>query len=120
MEKGRRVLLITLGILIILFLLIQLFPYGKDHTNPVVVSEPNWANSQTRDLARRACCDCHSNETIWPWYSSVTPVSWPVVHDVQEGRQKLNFSDWKRGRQPSSGEISEVIQEGEMPPSSTR
>jgi hypothetical protein len=45
-------------------------------------------------LLHRACYDCHSNETRWPWYAHVAPVSWWIVHHMQEGRDKLNFSEW--------------------------
>jgi len=98
-----------------LFFLIQMIPYGHQHTNPPVLQEPNWDSSQTRELTQRACFDCHSNEVVWPWYSNVAPVSWWVQHDVEEGRQRLNFSDWSRVREP--GEIPETVREGEMPPS---
>ena len=43
---------------------------------------------------RRACYDCHSNETRWPWYSRVAPISWLVLHDVELGRKEINFSEW--------------------------
>src|SRR5690348_18457917 len=79
---------------IVLFGLIQLIPYGHNHTNPPVAQEPTWDSPQTRDLAVRACFDCHSNETVWPWYSNIAPLSWLIQHDVDEGRQNLNFSDW--------------------------
>lgn len=98
-----------------LFILIQLVPYGRNHNNPPVVQEPAWDSPQTRELARRACFDCHSNETVWPWYSHVAPASWLIQHDVEEGRRKLNFSEWNR-RQEELDEITEVIQKGEMPP----
>lgn len=42
----------------------------------------------------RSCRDCHSNETRWPWYSQIAPVSWIVANDVREGRAQMNFSDW--------------------------
>jgi mono/diheme cytochrome c family protein len=98
------------------FLLIQLVPYGRNHSNPAVVGEPNWDSPQTRELAQRACFDCHSNETVWPWYSNVAPVSWLVQHDTEEGREHLNFSTWNnggQGREPE--EAIEAIAEGEMP-----
>jgi len=116
MRKTGKIILIIVGVLIILFLIIQLVPIGRNHNNPPVVSEPNWDSPATHDLARRACYDCHSNETIWPWYSNIAPISWLVYFDVINGRQRMNFSDWKRGFQPGAGEISEVILEGEMPP----
>lgn len=97
------------------FFLIQLVPYGRNHTNPPVRQEPRWNTPETRELARRACFDCHSNETRWPWYSHVAPVSWLVQHDVDEGREHLNFSEWDRP-QDDAGEASEVVREKEMPP----
>jgi len=101
-----------------LFLLIQAVPYGRDHVDPPEVQEPVWTGAETRALAKRACFDCHSNETVWPAYSFVAPVSWMVQSDVDEGRQHLNFSDWKAGSR--KGERPEKIREGfdkeEMPP----
>jgi mono/diheme cytochrome c family protein len=97
--------------------LIQAIPYGRHHTNPTVVSEPAWDGARTRELAARACFDCHSNETFWPWYSNVAPVSWLVQRDVDEGRDALNFSDWSR-RYEEAGEAAEEVREGGMPPRS--
>ena len=109
--------IIFLGIgLIALLILIQLVPFGRQHTNPAVIQEPNWDSPQTRELTKRACFDCHSNETIWPWYSNIAPVSWLIQNDVLEGRSKLNFSEWGRGEMEVD-EIGELIQSGEMPPS---
>jgi len=104
------------SVLFILFVLIQLVPYGRSHTNPPVVREPNWDSARTRDLAKQACFDCHSNETVWPWYSYIAPISWLVWSDVEDGRRHLNFSDWGKGREGEDPEeISEVLTEGEMP-----
>ena len=105
-----------IGLIVVgLFLGIQLIPYGHQHTNPPVQQEPNWPDQQTRDLAVRACFDCHSNETVWPWYSNVAPISWLLENDVQDGRSRLNFSEWNRsGREVH--EISGVVHSGEMPP----
>jgi hypothetical protein len=103
-------------ITIVLLVIIQFIPYGKDHTNPPVISVPNWDSQQTHDLAKRACFDCHSNETVWPWYSNIAPVSWLVYRDVVEGRSRLNFSDWQNTRLQESGELTSIINEGEMPP----
>ena len=66
-------------------LAIQVVPYGRDQVNPPVRMEPAWDSPQTRDLARRACFDCHSNETEWPPYSRVAPASWILQRDVTEG-----------------------------------
>lgn len=99
--------------LIALALLIQLVPYGRNHINPPVTQEPAWDSPETRALAKRACFDCHSNETVWPLYSNIAPVSWLVARDVFEGRDNLNFSEWTGWGKPD--EFSEVISEGEMP-----
>lgn len=95
-------------------LMIQLIPYGRDHDNPPVLAEPSWDSAQTRELAVRTCFDCHSNETVWPWYSNVAPMSWLVQRDVDEGREELNYSEWNK---PQEGEESaETVREGSMPP----
>ena len=96
-------------------LAIQLVPYGRAHTNPPVIAEPTWDSPETRALARQACFDCHSNETVWPAYASVAPVSWLVQHDVDEGRAHLNFSEWDRP-QEEADEIAEAVRGGSMPP----
>ena len=101
--------------LVVLFGLIQLIPYGRDHTNPPVTQEVEWSSPRIRELAVGACYDCHSNLTEWPWYSQVAPVSWLVYSDVREGREKLNFSEWDRP-QEEADEIAEAVREGSMPP----
>jgi len=97
-----------------LLLAIQAVPYGRNHTNPPVVQEPTWDAPETRILAKSACFDCHSNETEWPLYSRIAPVSWLIQHDVDEGRAHLNFSEWQRP-QEHAAEASEAVLEGEMP-----
>ena len=111
----KKIIGITALFLVGLFLVIQLVPYGHQHTNPPVQAEPAWPDAQTRELAVRACFDCHSNETTWPWYSNIAPISWLVESDVQEGRRRLNFSEWNHSEH-EVGEISEVVRNGEMPP----
>lgn len=111
----RRLPLILVGGAIVLFLLIQLIPFGHVRTNPPVVSEPNWSSTQARALVKEHCFQCHSNETNWTWYANIAPGSWLIAFDVVEGRKKFNFSDWKR----KPGELDEMIgtiREGEMPP----
>lgn len=88
--------LIFLGVLAGLFGLIQLIPYGRTHSNPPTIVEPPWDSPRTRELAVRACFDCHSNHTNWPWYANVAPMSWMVQFDVEVGRDVLNFSEWNR------------------------
>lgn len=108
--------LILLAALLVIFLLIQLVPYGRDHTNPPVLSEPAWDSPNTRALAQHACFDCHSNETVFPWYSNIAPVSWLLQHDIEEGRSNMNFSEWEQGGSEDLDELQEVIESGEMPP----
>ena len=99
-----------------LFLLIQLIPFGSGRSNPPVLKEPVWDSEETQNMARLACYDCHSNETIWPWYSYVAPVSWLVIYDVDEGRAELNFSEWGSGRHGEEGdEMAKEIRKGKMP-----
>jgi hypothetical protein len=97
-------------------LVIQVVPYGRDHTNPPVISEPAWDSPQTRALFYRACADCHSNETVWPWYSNVAPISWLVVHDTVEGRDVFNVSEWGQARRNKADEAAETVQKNSMPP----
>jgi hypothetical protein len=111
----RRKLVYAAGILGALFLLAQAVPYGRGHTNPSVRAEPSWNAPVTRELARRACFDCHSNLTRWPWYSNVAPVSWLTYRDVHDGRAELNFSEWNRP-QDGAGDAAEAARSGSMPP----
>lgn len=111
----KRLMSAFLGGALALLLLIQVVPYGRDQANPPVRREPAWDSQQTRDLATRACYDCHSNQTAWPWYTRVAPVSWLAQYDVQKGRNELNFSEFDRPRQEAR-ESAESVQEGEMPP----
>lgn len=97
-----------------LLILVQAIPYGRAHTNPPVQGEPFWDSPRTRELAARACFDCHSNQTKWPWYSHIAPASWLVQNHVDEGRGKLNFSEWT-GPQEEAAESAEAVQKGEMP-----
>lgn len=93
---------------------VQLVPYGRDHTNPPSGKEPAWDSPRTRELAVRACFDCHSNETRWPWYANVAPASWLVQHHVDDGRRHLNFTAWDEP-QRHAHEAAHEVEEGEMP-----
>jgi len=104
------------GWALVLFVLAQFVPYGHwTHTNPPVTAEPKWDSPQTRALAVRACFDCHSNLTRWPWYSHLAPVSWLVQHDVNAGRSKLDFTEWNRPQEGPSEATGEIAS-GSMPP----
>lgn len=100
---------------VVALLLMQVVPYGRDRANPAVLGEPAWDTPETRALFVRACADCHSNQTRWPWYSHVAPVSWFVVHDVDEGRAHFNVSEWGRDRRNEGDEAAAMLLSGEMP-----
>jgi mono/diheme cytochrome c family protein len=109
----------TLIVLAVVFGLIQLIPYGRNHTNPAVILEPKWDNTTTKALVTRTCYDCHSNETTWPWYSNIAPASWLIQHDVDEARLYLNFSEWSSdptASQELMGAAVQAINSGKMPP----
>jgi hypothetical protein len=100
--------------LLIAAALIQFIPFGHDHSNPPVTKEPAWDSPQTKDLIRRACFDCHSNQTEWRWYSYVAPVSWLVANDVSGGRRHLNFSEWDKPQRHAK-DVDEQVRSGGMP-----
>ena len=102
-------------LLIILFGVIQFIPYGKEHTNPKVVAEPKWDSPKTKEIFMKACGDCHSNETKYPWYSSIAPISWAMAHHIEEGREHFNVSMWGQQKKNEGDEAVEEIEEGEMP-----
>lgn len=112
MSRPLKILLVLLGSLV----LIQLVPLPR--TNPPVTSEIA-APPAVKRILRDSCYDCHSHETVWPWYSWVAPVSWGVVWDVHEGREHLNFSTWndypELERKKLLKGVLEAVQEGEMP-----
>jgi heme-binding protein len=106
----------ALLVLVALLVAIQLVPIRRD--NPPVTA-PIKPPKDVEATLRRSCFDCHSHETVWPWYSYVAPVSWLVAHDVHEGRRHMDFSAWadysiELKRKKLAG-ISELVQEREMP-----
>ena len=96
---------------------LQLVPVER--ANPPVESDVP-APANVRAALRRACYDCHSNETVWPWYSRVAPMSFLITHDVNAGREELNFSTWNqmatREQVKKLKKSWETVAEGEMPP----
>lgn len=106
---------ILIGVVAVL-VLIQLVPV--DRSNPPA-TEKLVMPEEVYQIMKRSCFDCHSNETTWPWYSYVAPVSWLVSHDVEEGREHLNFSEWDKldlkRKTKRLEEIVEEVEEGKMP-----
>lgn len=116
MSKLSKSLVKIIAFIFILGLAIQLIPYGRVHSNPPVRGEPQWANPETRSIFSRACGNCHSNETIWPWYSHVAPASWLIQYDVEHGRSYFNVSEWGYQKKNRGDEAVEEIEKGSMPP----
>jgi len=118
MRKFLRWATISVAVLVVG---IQLVPV--DRSNPPVdpamtfqakVNVPPYIDT----IVRRSCYDCHSHETVWPWYSYVAPVSWLVAGDVQNARKQLNFSNWTYNTIRTVGRLDQMAQEvdnGEMP-----
>jgi hypothetical protein len=106
---------------ILALIFIQLAPVER--TNPPVEKELATPGN-IKAILLRACYDCHSNQTIWPWYSSIAPVSWLLVRDVTDGREELNFTTWNRytakNQSAKLKKVWEEVHEGEMPPLSYR
>ncbi len=96
--------------------LIQFVPV--DRSNPPVTGEVE-ASSQVMEVLRSSCYDCHSNETRWPWYSRVAPVSWRIAQHVEKGREHINFSTWQglpaEDLEDALEEIWEEVEKGAMP-----
>ena len=105
-----------LGLLAVGFVGIQFIPVVR--SNPPVLAEIE-APKEVMTIFRRACYDCHSNETDWPWYSYVAPISWFVESDVKVGRSNVNFSEWneysEKLRNLKRYKIGNEVDEGEMP-----
>lgn len=111
--------------LLILIVLAGVIQFARpDRTNPG--SDPSEhvqavlpVHPEVAAVLSRSCNDCHSNTTVWPWYSNVAPASWLVASDVQEGRRELNFSSWRtydgEKQQELLGEICKQVTSGEMP-----
>jgi len=116
-KRHRR---LRIGGIIVIFAAIigiQLLPAGLSRANPPVLQEPPWDSPTTRELAVRACFDCHSNETVWPWYSYIAPMSWMILQDVHKGREVLNFSTWTDNSvtQSEAEEAVELVSKQMMP-----
>ena len=113
----RRKFFSILGILVGILIVIQIIPVARNHNNPPGHAEPAWDSPKTQQLVHTACYDCHSNQTIWPWYSNVAPVSWGVYLDVVLGRNKFNFNEItaQQGTELVD-KMVEQVQNNKMPP----
>lgn len=113
---------IIAGGLVLIFGIIQLIP----NELPPAAAQPRedllnneLVNTEVAQLLKTSCYDCHSNETNYPWYSHIAPVSWLVARDVREGREELNFSKWQEydlnKMLGKLEDISEEVSEEKMP-----
>jgi hypothetical protein len=119
MKKWLKLSLITLVALVVVAQAVR-----PARTNPPVDPQKEITAHMQVDppvmaTLSRACNDCHSNRTEWPWYSNVAPVSWLVAHDVNDGREELNLSEWgaSKEKEPGKllGKICSEMTEGKMP-----
>jgi hypothetical protein len=117
MKKGARVSLIVIVSLLVIFGVIQFIPVTL--SNPPVESDIQ-APPEVKAILKTSCYDCHSHETVWPWYSKVAPVSWLLASDASEARSKLDFSTWGKYRPEKQVSLIDdsldEMKEGGMPP----
>ena len=117
-----KILKIVFVLLLIAFIIAQFVPVDK--SNPNFDNKLDLINMENppeeiANMLRSTCYDCHSNETVWPWYSNIAPVSWVVAKHVVEGRDNFNFSFWGEYDQDDKAyaveEIIEEMEDGGMP-----
>lgn len=117
-DKMKKILLWAMVILG----LIQLIPI--DRSNKPVNKKQNFvdvlqAPKEVQEILKNACYDCHSNEVIYPKYAYIAPVSWSIKHHINEGRERVNFSEWslynKEQKDHILDDIIESIENKEMP-----
>lgn len=114
----KKVLLMILAVVVLL----QLIPV--DRSNPEYDEGKDFlsatqASTEVTEIVKAACYDCHSHQTVWPWYAYVAPASWVISNHVEEGRDELNFSEWteyETGKKDHKlEECIEALTEGWMP-----
>ena len=105
------------ALIVIQFIPVELPENNADQSKDIVQGEN--APDKIKMLLRKSCYDCHSNQTVYPWYSNVAPVSWLVARDTRLGRDELNLSEWtdlnKRKKIKILNEIAEEVEEDKMP-----
>jgi hypothetical protein len=118
----KKVLKITVIVLAAAFVIAQFIrpnmtnpPENKPDTLEASTTVP----SDVEAILTRSCADCHSNRTVYPWYSNVSPVSWLLADDINDGRKELNLSTWNttdtKRKVRKLDKICEEVQDGEMP-----
>lgn len=116
---GKKILIIVF----IVFIAMQFFQptlpdVSKDNSGDLITNNPT-LTKDVADILKNSCYDCHSNETVYPWYSKISPVSFLLVRDIKEGRKELNFSEWeemsKLDKLAALDDIQGVLIDNEMP-----
>ncbi len=118
----KKALKLVAGLLFVVFAIIQFF--RPDRANPPVIEAEDIRASiaipaEVDSILKRSCKDCHSNETVYPWYSNVAPVSWFLSDHIANGREHMNFSIWNTYKTEKKvrrlEEMCEEITAGAMP-----
>jgi hypothetical protein len=114
---GRSIVAVVL-----LLLIIQVIVPARTNppTNPAAdLRNARPAGDPAVAIFNRSCRDCHTNDTTWPWYSKVAPISWLIAHDVNDGRRELNLSEFgtynDRRKARKLQELCDQVKKGEMP-----
>lgn len=122
MSKTRSIFKWVVIILFAAFVIIQFVRPARTNppVDPAKTIEANLQVSpQVAAIFDRSCNDCHSNKTVWPWYTNVAPVSWFLVSHVNEGRGLMNLSEWggydKDKQSHRLRDMCEQVQDGNMP-----
>jgi hypothetical protein len=112
--KATRLARWTAAVAIGVIVALQFVPHGSPRRNPGITAEPN-LHPEAREVAARACFDCHSHRTRWPWYAEVAPMRWLVSRDVAAARSALNFSEFDDPRRLAE-KAAGAVRDTRMPP----
>jgi hypothetical protein len=111
-----------LWILLLIFIGIQFIRPTRNESTTITsndISQLYYVSPEIRDMLKRACNDCHTNNTIYPWYTNVQPFGWWMQEHVEDGKRNLNFSEFgtykPKDQDHAMEEIIEVIENNEMP-----
>lgn len=107
--KSKKIIIFSV-IFIVVILILQLLIVKRE--NPKETNIPAWDSQFTKNTFMKACADCHSNQTVWPWYSYVPPFSFIIYRDVIEGREHFNISEYINEKANKAGH---EFESGAMP-----
>ena len=118
----KKLIKLILLVFIVVIVVIQIFRPERFTSNEITkddITKVYTVQDNVQKILKRSCFDCHSNHTVWPWYTNIAPVSWLVADDVNKGRNKMNFSEWGKISVSKQGtklqKICDNVTEGEMP-----